>query len=502
MLAFFNSLEILIMKRKYIVRVFTSILLATFIFALSAETFAQKKPKKKARKLARVADKLYNNAKFGEAIDKYAEALSVSPIFPKARFYKGSSHFKQNQFDLAVDELNLALEQGFTPLKVYSVRMEANAAKGNFLDAMEDAKKVVKQEPDTAYHNYFFGSMLIANKEFQRGVDSLNKSVDQGIKDPNVYYFLTLGYNGLGDYLKQEISADKALKSGTQFSGNSHFLLADAYQRNRKYTDAIQSYKNAINNYKGLIETNRALVDTEENLYQAYVNLGDVYRNVNRFDEAIDTAKDGLALRLSDKNLHISLTWYYSLAGKREEAIIAGKRAVQLAPEQYMSYTNLCRAYNDEGEFFYSRKASKLADTSFNNAVEQCKKALQLEPNDGETNYYLGRAYFYLDNEKLSKDFYKKSVNGLIRFTEANPDYSDGFYLLGNAYFATGQNAEAIAAYEKCLKITPRFARVRYNLGYVYFQEGNKDAAREQHALLEKIDGDLAARLLGVIDGK
>ena len=490
------------MKRTYFVRFFTSILLVTFIFALTADTFAQKKPKRKARKLAKVADKLYNNSRYEEAIDKYAEALSISPNFPKARFYKGNSHFKQNQFDLAVNELDLALEQGFMPLKVYSVRMEANAANGDFKTALADAQKVVEEQPEVAYYNYFLGSMLIANKEFQSGIESLNKSVEQGIKDPNVYYFLTLGYNGIGDYEKQENSASMAIKSGTQFSGNAHFLLADAYQRNRKYKDAIQSYTNAINNYKGVIGTERALVDTEENLYQSYVNLADVYRNINRFDEAIDTAKDGLVLRLSDKNLHISLTWYYSLAGKREEAVVAGKRAVQLAPEQYMSHTNLCRAYNDEAEFFYSKKAFKMANTSFNNAVEKCKKALELEPNDGETNYYLGRAYFYLDNEKLSKEYYKKSVNGLIRFTEANPDYSDGFYLLGNAYFATGQNDEAITAYERCLKITPRFARVRYNLGYVYFQKGNKDAAREQLGLLQEIDKDLAERLSGVINAK
>lgn len=488
------------MSRKNFVRLFTLILLTTFVFSLSADVFAQKKPNKKARKLATEAGKLYNQARYADAIVKYAEALSISPYFPQARFFKGSSHYKQQQYDLAISELNLALDQGSDSLQVYSLRMEAYAAKGDFRSAMQDARQVVNLEPNNSYYNAFLGKMYLANNDFQNGIDLLNKAIQQGTRDPNVYYFLAVGYNRLGDYQRQGISADQALKSGTQFSGNSWFLLADSLRRDRKYADSGQAYRNAINAYKNAISTNRANIDTEENLYQSYANLSDIYRNLNRFDDAIKTAKEGLSLRPSDGNLHISLTWYYSLAGERESAVIAGKKAVQLAPDVYMAYTNLCRAYLYEGEFFHSKQAFQMATNSFNQAVSVCKKALTMEANDGETNYYLGRAYFFLDNDSLSKNYYEKSVDGLIRFTNNNPDYSDGYYLLGNAYFATGKNAAAIDAYERCLQIAPRFARVRYNLGYVYFQEGNKTAARRQYDVLQELDKDLAKRLLGVIE--
>ncbi len=499
---FYNGLGEMDMYKKIFVKTFTFILISTFILALSAETFAQRKPNKKARKLATEAGQLYNQGRYSEAIVKYAEALSISPYFPQARFFKGNSHYKQGQFDLAISELNMALEQGTEPEKVYTVRMEVLAAKGDFRAALQDAQKVIGFEPNNAYYTGFLGRMYLANREYQEGINYLEQSVQQGTRDPNVHYYLAVGYSGIGDTAKQGNSADTALKRGTEFSGNAWFLFADALQKERQYQRAAQAFENAINAYERDISTNRANVDTEQNLYQSLLGLADIYRNLNRFNEAIAITKRGLSLRPNDPNLHIALTWYYSLAGKREEAIAAGKRSVEIASDQYMAYTNLCRAYNDEGEFFYSKEAYNLANKSFNNAISQCKKALNFEPNDGETNYYLGRAYFYLDNDKLSRSHYEKSVDGLIRFTQNNPEYSDGFYLLGNAYFATENYKKAIDAYERCLEIAPRFARVRYNLGYVYNKDGNKIAARKQYTLLQELDTKLAKRLLEEIEGK
>lgn len=487
------------MNRKTITRLFSLFLFSIFVFGATAQLQAQQKPKKKARKLARTAAKLYNQRKYAEAISKYDQALRISPYFPQARFFKGSLHHQQKEYDQAIEELSTALEQGSNPLRVLSVRMESYAAKGNFEAATEDARKVIGFKPKDSYFNAFLGRMLLVSRDYGGGIGYLNKAVELGSRDPNVHYYLAIGYNGSGEVEKQAEAADTALKRGTQFSGDSWYLYADALQKERKYKQSAQAFRNAINSYQNMIETNRGNSQTEQSLYQSFVSLSDIFRNLNRFDDAIKTAKEGLSLRPSDGDLHISLTWYYSLAGRRDDALTAGKRSVELAPNQYMAYTNYCRAFNDQGEFFNSKEAFTMARRAFNNAIAQCKKALAMEPDDGETNYYLGRANFYLDNNKTARSYYQKSVRGLLKFTENNPDYSDGFYLLGNAYFGAGQNAKAIDAYEKCLNITPRFARVRYNLGYVYFKEGNKTAAQDQVSILEQLDKKLAKRLSSVI---
>ena len=91
-------------------------------------------------------------------------------------------------------------------------------------------------------------------------------------------------------------------------------------------------------------------------------------------------------------------------------------------------------------------------------------------------------------------------MKGLEKYTSENTDYSDGYYLLGNAYFADGQTEKAIAAYQKCLELSPRFVKARFNLAIIYARSKNKSAAMEQYNSLAAIDPTLAAKLKTELD--
>ena len=75
----------------------------------------------------------------------------------------------------------------------------------------------------------------------------------------------------------------------------------------------------------------------------------------------------------------------------------------------------------------------------------------------------------------------------LATFTEANQQYADGnfaeaanmyeqliaqtpssevYYNLGNAYFKQNELAQAILAYERCLRLDPRNKDAKYNLAF------------------------------------
>jgi tetratricopeptide (TPR) repeat protein len=195
----------------------------------------------------------------------------------------------------------------------------------------------------------------------------------------------------------------------------------------------------------------------------------------------------GLQAFPKDANLYTSLAWYYSLADRPKDAIIAAKSAINLAPEQSMAYTNLCRAYNDAKEYQL--------------AITTCNNALRINPGDGESYLYMARAYELTKQTDKAADFYKKAIDGLLKFTKDNPDYSDGFYLLGNAYFALGRDDEAIGAYNKCLQLAPRFAKARYSLGFTYLiGKKDKPKAREQYNLLRPVDSNLAEKLRQAIE--
>jgi superkiller protein 3 len=211
-----------------------------------------------------------------------------------------------------------------------------------------------------------------------------------------------------------------------------------------------------------------------------------MYRQQSRYTEAIDITRRAIRLWPNDGDLFTDASWYYSLAGRHEEAVQAAQAGIRFKPTEAMAYTNLCRAYNDLNK-------PELA-------ISACNNALKIRPDDGETYFYLGRANDLLDRPAEATKFYKRAVTGMEAFTQQNPTYSDGFYLLGNAYFADGQLEKAIAAYSKCLEMSPRFARARYNIGMVQLQQRNKSGATEQYNILIGIDRALATKLKTEID--
>jgi cytochrome c-type biogenesis protein CcmH/NrfG len=123
-----------------------------------------------------------------------------------------------------------------------------------------------------------------------------------------------------------------------------------------------------------------------------------------------------------------------------------------------------------------------------------------LNPNDGETYFYLARAYKQSNRAADASRAIDKAVPGLEKFTQDNPDYSDGFYLLGNAYSENGNFEKALEAYRKCLTLSPGFYRARYNSGAIYVHLNNKTEAMAQYQALLPLNADLATKLKAVID--
>jgi tetratricopeptide (TPR) repeat protein len=136
----------------------------------------------------------------------------------------------------------------------------------------------------------------------------------------------------------------------------------------------------------------------------------------------------------------------------------------------------------------------------YSQAVTACNKALELNPGDGESNFYLGRAHDKLNRKDVAAGYFKKAVDGLVKLTNEGSDSPDGFYLLGNAFYAAGDREKAIGAYKKAIELSPRFAKARYNLGVVYIVEEKPDLAKEQVNALMEIDSKLAAKLREAID--
>ncbi|CAN5410350.1 hypothetical protein BH10ACI1_BH10ACI1_06710 [soil metagenome] len=453
------------MKRKILIGFMTAFFLLTFFSFAPTEAVAQSK---KAKKLVSDAEKLFQSKNYQGAIDKYAEAIVLEPTYPDAYFWKGYAHYYLNQYDQAIQDLTTALQQGFkNSIEIYKLRGYMNLQRQNYDAAFGDINEAAKREPTNIVYVMNLGEIYRGKKDWTSALEAYKRAAQLEPRSGDISYFIAVCYGELGNFDAQGTAVQDAIQKGTKYVGESYYLYGNWQQRSRNSLEAMQSYERALS--------------AKPTIYEAYGLLSEIYRGQGRFDDAIKITLKGLENFPNDGSLYINLTWYYSLADKYKEAIDAGLMAVKYAPDSATGYTNLCRAYNDIKQY--------------GTAIETCNKALAIAPNDGETNFYLGRAYSFLKREDVAKKYYANAVMGLIEFTNANPEYSDGFYLLGNAYFTVGNRDKAIEAYQRCLELSPRFAKARFNLGYIYFLKGDKNAARQQYEELKKFDVITAEKL-------
>lgn len=462
-------------SRRTLLSLITSGMLMSFLFVGQAELYAQsKRDVRKAKQTADRAAAAFSKRDYRTAVDGYAQAIALDASNPDYHFWKGVGHHYLNENDLALPELNTALERGYKkPLELYRVRWRVHYSNKNFDSALADIRQGLTLDPENLEFLRGLGDISYARNEYREAVAAYQKVA---LKDPNtagdIYVHIARAQSSLGNVEGQIAAAEEAVKRRTQHLADAHTLIADGYRKLRKYDEAIAAYQRVI--------------AAKPDSYAAYENLADVFRVQNRFNDAIAISRRALNVFPNDGRIYTSLSWYYSLADRNEEAIQAAQAGIRFLPNEYLAYTNLCRAYND------ARKPEM--------AIRECNNALRRNPNDGETYFYLARAYDLTGKPDQATDFYKKAVAGLIEFTKNNPDSADGFYLLGNAYFADNQREKAVVAYQKSLSLSPRFAKARYNMAIIQLRQKNKTAALEQYNHLLQIDPDLAGKLKAEID--
>ena len=70
---------------------------------------------------------------------------------------------------------------------------------------------------------------------------------------------------------------------------------------------------------------------------------------------------------------------------------------------------------------------TSLAKDSYIEALEACKQAVKMNPDDAEAHFNLGVVYYQSDKNKEAIESFKQSI-------KINPDYAKVYHCLGGAY--------------------------------------------------------------------
>jgi tetratricopeptide (TPR) repeat protein/DNA-binding winged helix-turn-helix (wHTH) protein len=118
----------------------------------------------------------------------------------------------------------------------------------------------------------------------------------------------------------------------------------------RDRTNIAAWYEIASRNYPAAIAAYREIIRLEPLDTEGYWRLARLLAGENRTDEAIDIARQGIAVDPEAKNLFNTLGGLYSSLGKHQEAIAAHQRYVALAPDEPNAYDSLGLTYQWAGD--------------------------------------------------------------------------------------------------------------------------------------------------------
>jgi tetratricopeptide (TPR) repeat protein len=214
-------------------------------------------------------------------------------------------------------------------------------------------------------------------------------------------------------YLKGEFrkALDVGKKYHMQFGDDIQLLIQIA-----RIYEKLGDYDKAIYVYHQIILTTKDTKD-EPYIYQKlkkkkfspvwpYVNIANLYSKSNRYQEAIDTLREGLKLWPDDNHLktklHLEMAQDYSRQGKYNEAIATYRQLIKDGYKPSWIYTNIAN--------FYSKS------NRYQEAIDILRQGLSQWPDNIALYYRLGKEYKNNRKHQKAHDQWNKCL-------EISPEY-------------------------------------------------------------------------------
>lgn len=390
---------------------------------------------------------------YAAAIAKYTQLVQLVPGEPAYWYAKGTAEQAAQQYDDAITSYKKAVSldakngdyarvlQQCQDLKAAPLVDEAvkKHTAGDLTAAIALYKEAMAVVPKNARLHTNLATALQATDDFSGARDEYLKAlgIDPKGEVDNWYFIGILDENGskgaqaLEDYRKYLQQAPK----GAYFQPAQARLAA--LTKNPNATQKLQTSSES----KQLSEANTFLQEA----IQA--------QQENKLDEAI--AKYGEALKLSPNSDSI---WYskgtaHQAKNELQEALNCYQKAAALNAKE-PTYKQLIKQVRQllaapYLESAYKKQTTKDAGGNLdtNGAIADYEAALKLD-DDPTTRLNIGTAYQGMNNLPKALENYKKAV-------QLDPKQADAYYYMGLIYEQMKQSQSAVAEYRKYLQFAP-----------------------------------------------
>ena len=215
----------------------------------------------------------------------------------------------------------------------------------------------------------------------------------------------------------------------------------------------------------------RAVLEGAGGLAQVHNNLGIVYQQRGRHERAITEFRAAVRLDPDYAAPQILLGASLLALGRFEDARPPLEQAVKMAPRQALARLQLVRVLEQFGDW--------------NGAVDQYRVLRQLEPEEPEYVYGLGRAYLRLSETRL------RELRAL------DPASARSQQAEGHSFRVQGRSDLALQAFERAAQADPTMPEIHMAMAQIHMEQKRwAEARREIELELAVVPQSAGARAL------
>ncbi|MBN1694706.1 tetratricopeptide repeat protein [candidate division WOR-3 bacterium] len=238
-------------------------------------------------------------------------------------------------------------------------------------------------------------------------------------------------------------AADK--KGETESSQTQEVSEAERY-----YSFAFEYMKQK--NYKEAASLLEKSIKADSTYADAYLMLRQVYLIVGDTNKALTLCKKGFRCFSdpeSSRKMAKAIASLYAKTGETEKA--------------EKIFTDIIKEYPKDGNSYDLYAYFLESEGRYDEALDNYKKAYQLNPDDGGVAFRLGNAYF-------ERGRYQEAVDFLGKAKEVFSDDIEIRKKLAESYSELEQYSKAIEEYKSIIKIIPKHVSSRIQIGNVYLK--------------------------------
>ncbi len=441
----------------------------------------------------KIGRSLLESNKLDSAIFYLKEAITRNPNLLNANLDLAKAYYQKDKFLAAANEF----EKIAGKIKLSAMDQYCRAVSQEKTGSMESALKAYNlaadafgfsAEPEAIISHSKAGKADLEKKNYESAISHF-RAIAAADSDshlvPDINFLLADAYNGAGMTAKAIASLEKAVASDKN-NVEAYARLADLYQRNNQLEKAKQTFEK--------------ITALSPNDPKVFLTLGDYNLKAKRYSDALKYYEKSFYIAKSPQAA-TGLALSAAALDKWDKAIDAAESAVHFDPSVLEPRMVLAKGFfrnnqykeaKEQLEFLIAKKPYELeyikqlayCYKQLNDATNLSfldKKIIELEKGNIESRLRLAKYYLDQRDYKQAYDLYKE----LSVMSPQNGDVFKNLYDIANN---AGDKIAAAGYLKKYLTLSPADPIAQKNLGNLYFDQKNFDAALTAYRTALKLD--------------